>query len=236
MRGRTQRVMRTCAIAIVLLCAGALAGCGSGSATGTTSSTGGGGSRPTTTTVTRTTTETNSAGSSTAGASTSSTASPTPSSSSTSAAAPSGSPCRATDLALSFIGGQGATGHGELGFALRNTSQSSCHTYGYPGVQFLALSGKPLPTTPTHTTDDFFGHTTLRPLVVGPGDTVSFRLGVSHVGTGGSSSGCTTADGLQVIAPDDTATLRTQIPSGGAAECGGTVTVSPLQPGTTAFH
>ena len=234
MRGRTQRVMRTCAIAIVLLCAGAIAGCGSGSATGTTSSTGGGGSRPTMTTVTRTTTETNPAGSSTAGASTSSTASPT--STSSSAAAPSGSPCRATDLALSFIGGQGATGHGELGFALRNTSQSSCHTYGYPGVQFLALSGKPLPTTPTHTTDDFFGHTTLRPLVVGPGDTVSFRLGVSHVGTGGSSSGCTTADGLQVIAPDDTATLRTQIPSGGAAECGGTVTVSPLQPGTTAFH
>ena len=224
--------MRTCAIAVVLLCAGAIAGCGSGSATDTTSSTGGGGTGPTTTTVTRTTTETNPAGSSTAGASTSSTASPT----SSTAAALSGSPCRAADLALSFIGGQGATGHGELGFALRNTSQSSCHTYGYPGVQFLALSGKPLPTTPTHTTDDFFGHTALRRLVVGPGDTVSFRLGVSHVGTGGSSAGCTTADGLQVIAPDDTATLRTQIPSGGAAECGGTVTVSPLQPGTTAFH
>ena len=145
-------------------------------------------------------------------------------------------PCRAADLALSFLGGQGATGHGELGFALRNTSSMSCRTYGYPGVLFLDSSGRGLPTTPTHTTDDFFGHTQARRLVVAPGQTVSFRLGVSHVGSGGSESGCTTAAGVQVIAPDDTATLRVTIPSGGAAECGGTVTVSPLAPGTSAFH
>ncbi len=230
--------MRISSIAVVLLCSGAVAACGSSSATDNTTSTAGGGAGPTRT-VTRTTTETSPPTSSTAASSTAASGTATSgaaTSSTTPTTAVGASMCRAADLALSFLGGQGATGHGELGFALRNTSQTSCHTFGYPGVRFLALSGAPLPTTPRHTTDDFFGRTSERRLVVGPGETVSFRLGVSHVGTGGSSSGCTTAYGLQVIPPDDTATLHLRIPSGGAAECGGTVTVSPLQPGTTAFH
>src|ERR1019366_6839808 len=63
------------------------------------------------------------------------------------AATPSGpSPCRAADFSLSFLGGQGATGHGELGFALRNISTATCRTYGYPGVQFLDRGGHALPT------------------------------------------------------------------------------------------
>jgi hypothetical protein len=102
-------------------------------------------------------------------------------------------------------------------------------------VLFLDSSGKGLATDPTHTTSDFFGATSERDLTVAPGASVSFRLGVTHEGAGGGSGGCTTAAGLQVIAPDDTATLRVSIPNGGAAECGGTVTVSPLQPGTTAL-
>ena len=150
------------------------------------------------------------------------------------AAAPAGGACVASDLQLRFLGGAGATGHGELGFALKNTTGSPCHTYGYPGVLFLDSAGKGLATDPTHTTSDFFGATSERELTVAPGASVSFRLGVTHEAPGGGSSGCTTAAALQVIAPDDTATLRVSIP-GGAAECGGTVTVSPLQPGTSAF-
>jgi len=46
--------------------------------------------------------------------------------------------------------------------------------------------------------------------------------------------GCTTAYGLQVIPPDDTARLRVGIVNGGAYECR-TATVSPLQQGTSAF-
>ena len=49
----------------------------------------------------------------------------------------------------------------------------------------------------------------------------------------GSSAGCTTAYAVQVIAPNDTATLKTAIPDG-AAECA-TVTVSPLQAGASAY-
>jgi Protein of unknown function (DUF4232) len=150
---------------------------------------------------------------------------------STSASAP--PPCVTADFALRFLGQEGATGHGELGFALRNTTPRQCRTFGYPGVLLLGNAGQPLPTTPTHTTVDFFGTTSKTELVVLPGATVSFRLGVNH--GAGSTTGCTTAFGLQVIAPNDTHTTRTTIP-GGASECGGQVTVSPLQASTLAFE
>lgn len=215
------RTMRIAVIIAVPLCAAALAACGSSASSTARSAAGGSETATATTTVTHTASQT------TSGLTTST-------STSTGSSGP--ATCRAGNLALSFLGGQGATGHGELGFALRNASSASCLTGGYPGVLFLDRSGRGLPTTPDHTTSDFFGHTTLRTLTVAPGQTVSFRLGVSHVGTGGSSTGCVSAAGLQVIAPNDTGTLRLRFPHGAIAECGGTVTVSPLQPGTSALR
>jgi hypothetical protein len=139
--------------------------------------------------------------------------------------------CRASGLELTYLGGQGATGHGELGFALRNSSGALCHTLGYPGIQFLDGSGRPLPTASTRTTQDYFGTTPLESLLVGPGATFSFRIGVTH-GIA-SSAGCTTASGLAVIPPNDTASLRVAL-RGGAYECG-TATVSPVRPGDSAY-
>jgi hypothetical protein len=141
-------------------------------------------------------------------------------------------PCRAVDLALTYLGQQGATGHGELGFELRNKSAASCSTFGYPGLLFLDRSGRALPTKATRTTRDFFGNTTLRHLRIAPGDTVSFRVGVTHVPTAGNR--CTAARQVQVIAPNDTATMRVQIRQGGAYECA-VATVSPVQPGRSAY-
>jgi hypothetical protein len=137
----------------------------------------------------------------------------------------------AADLAVSFLGQQGATGHGLLGFALHDVNGRSCHTFGYPGVLFLDKAGHALPTDSTRTTHDFFGTAAEVPLVLAPGSTASFRLGVTHGVT--STADCTTAYGLQVIAPDDTRTLVATIP-GGAYECR-TATVSPLRPGKTAY-
>ena len=139
--------------------------------------------------------------------------------------------CRAASLSASFLGGQAATGHGLLGFALRNQSAHPCTTYGYPGIQFLTQSGQPLPTVPTHTTTDFFGSLPKTLVTVAPGGVVSFRLGVTHGAA--STAGCTTAYALQVIPPNDTATLRIAI-RGGAYECQ-TATVSPMQRGTSAY-
>jgi Domain of unknown function (DUF4232) len=139
--------------------------------------------------------------------------------------------CRASELSASFLGGQAATGHGLLGFALRNISSQACVGFGYPGVQFLTRSGQPLPTVPTHTHQDFFGTLANHPLRVDPGATVSFRLGVTHGAA--STAGCATAYALQIIPPNDTVTLRVAIPDG-AYECQ-TTTVSPLQAGTSAY-
>jgi hypothetical protein len=127
---------------------------------------------------------------------------------------------------------QGATGHGELGFAVHNTSGTNCDTLGYPGVQFLSQGGALLPTVTDRATSDFFGHTPVATVHLAPGETASFRLAVTH--GNGSSAGCTSAYGLQVFPPNDTATLRVMIP-GGATECG-TATVSPMQTGTSAYR
>jgi hypothetical protein len=226
-------LMRTSFAGAALMAAVALSACGGSGGGGQTTQ----GSQPAAATATRSTTTQSTNATTTApptAATTTATQSGTASANSGGAAVGGGSSsqCKAAGLALSYLGGQGATGHGELGFALKNSGSAACATGGYPGIQFLAKDGSALPTTPQHTTDDFFGHLPLQKLTLQPGQTASFRLGVSH--GGGTSTGCTTADGLQVIAPNDTATLRVQIPNG-ASECG-TVTVSPLQPGTAAFQ
>jgi hypothetical protein len=229
-------LMRIRPIALAAIVTIGLAGCG-----GSTASSSSGGSQPAAA-ISQPTTSSSSADGGVAPAATSSasTTSTTASSSVATSTAGSGSggaslagadPCRASDLSLSFLGGQGATGHGELGFAMTNTSQSDCTTGGYPGIQFLDKNGGALSTTPEHTTSDFFGNLALAELTVAPGQAVSFRLGTSH-GEGGSAL-CSTAYGLQVIAPNDTATMSVKIP-GGAPECGST-TVSPVQPGDSAY-
>jgi len=202
---------------VVAICAVALGGCGSSTTTTVTAA----GTTPQTSTTS--TSSASSAGTTTATAQTTTSAS-----TSVSSATPL---CTASLLSLSYLGGQGATGHGELGFSLRNTSNGSCHTFGYPGVLFLDKAGNALPTQSTRTTHDFFGAAPEVALVLAPGQSASFRLGVTHGMA--STAGCTTAYGLQVIPPDDTHTLRTAIP-GGAYECA-TATVSPLRPGTSAY-
>lgn len=150
----------------------------------------------------------------------------------TSAAAGGTQPCTAHDVALSFIGQQGAAGHGELAFALKNISSAPCHTFGYPGIQFLDRHGADLTTIPHRTTTDYFGHAPEAELTIAPGSSASFRLGVTHGAVPGSV--CTTAYGLQAIPPDDVSSVTTQIPGGGY-ECQD-ATVSPLQPGNSAYR
>jgi Protein of unknown function (DUF4232) len=215
--------MRTAAPALAALVAALIAGCGSGGS-GTSSSTSAG---PATRTVTHTVTAGHHA---TTSSSTSTGASPTPSVHTTSSQL---SICRAGGVKLTYLGGQGATGHGLLGFAMQNTGSVSCTTLGYPGIQFLSKRGAPLPTHDTRTTTDFFGTTKLAQLTVAPGQSASFRLGVSHGSA--STNGCVTAGYVQVIPPNDTSAVRIAIP-GGVYECGGTVTVSPMQPGDSAYH
>src|ERR1700733_14078359 len=211
-----RNMKRALVLPVVLL----LAACGS--------SGGGGSTSPASATVA---TQATSVSTTTESTTTTSTASTSTSTSTTTTTVAGPPPCTASTLALSFLGQQGGMGHGEIGFQLRNTSSTSCRTYGWPGIQFLDQSGAPLPTIPHHTTSDFFGNSTAIPLVIAPGDSASFRLDVGHGGA--TSNGCATAYALQVIAPNDTATLRTAIPNG-AYECRD-ANVSPLRAGDSAY-
>jgi hypothetical protein len=213
------RLRMSAATALVALVVALLTGCGS---TQTASMTRAPGS---TRTVTHTVTAPARSGSSSASASS------TGASERSNAAA--AAICRADTVRLIYLGGQGATGHGLAGFAIRNTGSAPCTTIGYPGILFRSRGGGALPTHPRHTTSDFFGHTKYARVTIAPGEEASFRLGVTH----GSASpkGCVTAAALQVIAPNDTAHLHVRIP-GGLYECRGVATESPMQPGTSAYH
>ena len=184
------------------------------------------------TTTTTSATATPAASAPTATSATTSASTTTSTSTTTATATSSGPPpCTAATLSLSFLGQQGGMGHGEIGFQLRNTSNTSCRTYGWPGIQFLDQQGGALPTVPHHVTNDFFGSNPAVPLVIAPGQSASFRLDVGHgVAT---SNGCATAYALQVIPPNDTATLRTSIPNG-SYECRD-ANVSPLRAGDSAY-
>ena len=146
---------------------------------------------------------------------------------STTSTTPSIPACTAAALQLISEGTNGAAGTIVATFALRNGSGSPCHTHGYPGVLFLNRAGAALPTRARRTSHDLLGSTPVTTFVIDPGRLASFRIVAPLIGSG---AGCKTAFGLQVIAPDDTATLRTTIP-GGLLECT-KVTLSPLAPGT----
>ena len=138
--------------------------------------------------------------------------------------------CNASDLSASFLGSNGAAGTIVLGFALKNTGTTTCQTYGWPGVEFLSSSGRPLPTDATRTTADVVGSTPANLLTLNPGAQASFRIVASDIGPGGAS--CPTASALQIYAPNDTVTMKVPLP--GVAACGH-ATLSPLLPGASAF-
>jgi hypothetical protein len=138
--------------------------------------------------------------------------------------------CTAADLRLSFLGGQGATGHGLLGFALRNGGSASCSVYGYPTVALLGRSGHPLAARVTDASTDFFGSVAEARINLAAGREASFRLTVSH--GGGSNAGCAVARSLRAIPPGASSALRAAIRPA-AYVCGG-ATVSPIVAGTTA--
>jgi hypothetical protein len=216
---------RTLTGALLAALALAVAGCGGSNSAATTShkqaSTGSGqaatASTPATTTQTATTTST--------------TAQTTTTTSNSGGVPVAGSACTAADLTPAFLNSNGATGHVVLAFVLKNTGSASCHTYGYPGVGFLSKSGALLTTNATRTTADFAGHLPESDITLAPGQEASFRMVTSDVGS--SQSDCANAHGLQVIAPDDTATMKTSMPEA-ISFCDGKATVSPLVAGTGA--
>ncbi len=219
---------RTCTLTGALLAALALlvAGCGGSNIASTTSH------KQTSTGSGQTGTASTPATTAQTGTATTSTTTQTTTTTSNSGGVPvSGSACTAADLTPAFLNTNGAAGHVVLAFVLKNTGSASCHTYGYPGVAFLTKSGALETTNATRTRTDFAGHLPESAITLAPGQEASFRMVTSDVGS--SQSDCANAYGLQVIAPDDTATMKTSIPEA-ISFCGGKATVSPLVAGTGA--
>ncbi|MGH3417838.1 MAG: DUF4232 domain-containing protein, partial [Actinocrinis sp.] len=105
-----------------------------------------------------------------------------------------GTACSASELTPRYLGSNGATGTVVLGFALKNMGSTTCHTYGWPGVEFLSSAGAALPTNATRTTGDVVGSTPANVLTLAPGQEASFRMVTSDMGPNGSS--CPTASAL----------------------------------------
>lgn len=140
--------------------------------------------------------------------------------------------CVAADLQPSFLGTNGAAGTIAVGFALTNSSSSTCTTYGWPGVLLLSSTATALPTDAVRTSSDMLGSTPATDITLKPGQEASFRLIASDFASGSTAS-CPNATALQIIAPNDTATLKVAI-SGGIPACG-RATLSPLMVGATAW-
>lgn len=138
-----------------------------------------------------------------------------------------GRACTGADLSAVFLGQNGATGRVVLSFALRNRGTTTCHTYGWPGVEFLGAGGRWLPTQSRRVTRDAVGPTPASVIALAPGEWASFRVIATDQSSSGGTTGCDTADALRVVAPDDTDPMSVKIP-GGAYECS-VATVSALQ-------
>ena len=90
------------------------------------------------------------------------------------------SPCAASQLRLSYVGTEGATGHLEVTLALHNASARPCTLRGYPSARLLDKRGTALPLT-IKRVGGFFPDTqrSARLIVVKPGGRA--RFGVSFV-------------------------------------------------------
>jgi hypothetical protein len=143
----------------------------------------------------------------------------------------SGAPCAGSQLALSYTGTEGATGHLELTLALRNVSASVCLLQGYPAARLLDGTGRPLPL---HVSNGggFFPDTMPAPQAVTVKPGASAHFGISFI-TNNEYKGaqvCRTARAAMSAAPGPAARWH-QVSLRSAPQispCGDHLVVSPV--------
>ena len=114
-------------------------------------------------------------GSSQTSSSSTATSAPSPAAPAATAAAA----CRASQVAASYAGTNGATGHLELMIALRNVSRTPCRLRGYPHAMLLDRAGRRLPLH-VRRGSGFFPDSRAAPAPVAmrPGGRARFGIGV----------------------------------------------------------
>ncbi len=164
-----------------------------------------------------------------AGATSSSTPAGTTSGTTPQASAP--GRCTPQQLRLTYLGSEGATGHIEASFQLRNVSQKTCTLFGYPGAQMLDAKGSALPTH-VQRGGAFFANTRRRPREVRlvPGSSAGFVFGYSDNPEygGGGPKPCPAATQLEVTPPNTYSQLVISLRGPSFAPCGGVLIASPV--------
>jgi hypothetical protein len=136
--------------------------------------------------------------------------------------------CRTADLRVSFLFGQGATGHEIYVFRVRNVSGRTCHTFGFFGVRLLGRHGHALPTDSRRVTHDWFGAQPKRRVTLEPKGRGSFRITTMI----GAARHCVDAWRVRLIAPDDThrTTVKLRRSRRIYACQHGRIEIAPIQP------
>jgi hypothetical protein len=145
------------------------------------------------------------------------------------------SPCASTKLRLTFLTTQGATGHLEVTFALRNASGTICTLRGYPGARLFDAAGHPIATR-LKRGGGFFPDTMSPPSRVLLAPSASARFGLSFV-TNNEYAGahqCVRVTSLESVPPGGAGALRVSLTGRGVprlAPCGTQLVTSPVYSG-----
>jgi hypothetical protein len=143
--------------------------------------------------------------------------------------------CSSSQLALSYVGTQGATGHLEATFSLRNISARTCTLFGYPGAQMLDAGGAPVPTH-LKRGNGFFPDTlaTPRRVLLRPGGNAQFGLSFATNSEYVGGRPCPAATALSSVPPNAYQALHVELAGAGRprfAPCGGVLVASPVYAG-----
>jgi hypothetical protein len=108
-----------------------------------------------------------------------------------------------TDLALSYVGSEGAAGTSYATYRLRNTGQLTCDLTGYPGVSYLDGAGREVQRDAIRETVS----PTPGTVILRPGAEVRFEVANSTVVPNVACPGDRLAVTLRVYPPDNTRAL-----------------------------
>ena len=137
------------------------------------------------------------------------------------------SACTSEQLTPAVSSAHGGMGHVQEIVTLRNRSSAACRVEGYPKVQLLAASGRPLPTRVVHGQASTFPDTAVRPVELRPGDSASFDIGFDRI-PGSTGAACPMAQQIVITPPAQTHALPLD---GQLDPCGGVLHVSPVVAG-----
>jgi hypothetical protein len=139
--------------------------------------------------------------------------------------------CRSGQLAATYAGTNGATGHMELTIALRNVSETACRLRGYPRAALLDPGGQRLPLRVTDGSGFFpDSRAAPQPVVVAPGGRVHFGIGIVTNNEYAHARACHTAAAAMAAAPGAQMLWRRvslrRAPR--ISPCGNQLTISPV--------